>query len=179
MATLLHVRGRRRSDTAIAGAAAQAFAEADTWQVDVDGRTVKRRLNAAESPMAWLMRHKDANGLSFLSRAHLAALEKLRDDHAIGYTQPGLTSHWDGFGGGGRSGFRGSGDDPHVFRLAARQRAQAALACLEAPLRAVFERVCLGGTALGVIERGFKLPRRSAKHQVRAALDRLAKYYGY
>jgi hypothetical protein len=164
------------------GPAAQAFAAADTWQINSDGRNVKRRINTAESPMAWLMRHKDANGLSFLTRAHLAALEKLREDHAIGYAHSGLTSNWDGFGGGGRSGFRGdffSGDGPHIFRLAARTRAQEALACLGAPLRAVFERVCLEGTALGVIERGFKLPRRTAKHHVREALDRLAKYYGY
>ncbi len=161
------------------GLAAQTVREADAWQVDGSGRTVKRRLNTAESPMAWLMRHKDGSGLSFLSRSHLAALEKLREDHLIGYAQPGLTSNWDGFGGSGRSGFRSSGDDPHVFRLTARTRAQNALACLDAPLRAVFERVCLEGTALGVVERGFKLPRRSAKHHVRAALDRLAKYYGY
>jgi hypothetical protein len=178
METLLRARARRHVAGA-EGPAAQAFAETDSWQVDSNGRTVKRRLNTAESPMAWLMRHKDANGLSFLTRPHLAALEKLREDHVIGYAQTDLTSNWDGFGGGGRGGFHSSGDDPHVFRLAARTRAHNALACLDAPLRAVFERVCLEGTPLGVIERGFRLPRRSAKHQVRAALDRLAKYYGY
>ncbi|HVZ28820.1 MAG TPA: DUF6456 domain-containing protein [Asticcacaulis sp.] len=176
LGSLLRTQARR---LAAEGPAAQAFVATDAWQVDGNGRNVKRQVNTAESPIAWLMRHKDANGLSFLTRSHLAALEKLREDHLTGYAQAGLTSNWDGFGGGGRSGFRRSGDDPHVFRLAARSRAEAALNCLEAPLRAVFERVCLEGTALGVIERGFKLPRRSAKHHVRAALDRLARYYGY
>jgi len=127
--------------------------------------------------MAWLLRHKDAEGVPFLSRAHAAALEKLREDHLIGYAQPGLTSNWDLYGGGRGGGFRG--DDPTLYRLAARERCREALGCLDGPLRAIFERVCLDGTALSVAERGFGLPRRSGKHHIRAALDRLARHYGF
>ena len=146
------------------------------WQTDDKGLNVQRCVNRAESPMAWLMRHKDANGLPFLEKRHLAALEKLRDDHLVAYAQPGLTSNWQAFGAGGGKGWRG--EDPHLFRLHARQRCEAALLHL-GPLRAVFERVCLEGTALGVVERGFGLPRRTARTCVRAALDRLAAHYGY
>lgn len=157
-------------------AAAETVQVEDRWQTDEAGCNVKRSVNRAESPMAWLMRHKDRNGLAFLDRRHLAALEKLRDDHLTGYAQPGLTSNWQTYGTGGGHG--GRSDDPHVFRLHARRRCEEALAQL-GDLRAVFERVCLEGTALGVVERGFALPRRSAKHHVKAALDRLATYYGY
>lgn len=164
---------------AVTGPAAEASDIGDQWQTDEAGQTVKRQVNRAESPMVWLLRHKDENGLSFLTRRHALALEKLREDHLTGFAQPGLTSNWQGFGGGGGGGGRRGSDDPHVFRLAARQRCREALACLDVTLRAVFERVCLEGTALSVIERGFSLPRRSGKHYVRAALDRLAVYYGY
>lgn len=146
------------------------------WQTDEKGLNVKRNVNRAESPMAWLMRHKDENGLPFLEKRHLAALEKLRDDHAVAFAQPGLTSNWQAFGAGGGSGWRGQ--DPHGFRLDARRRCHEALSRL-GDYRAVFERVCLDGTALGVVERGLALPKRSAKACVRAALDRLAAYYGY
>jgi len=157
--------------------AAETVAPAESWQADEQGFNVKRTVNRAESPMAWLLRHKDAEGVPFLTRAHAAALEKLREDHLIGFAQPGLTSNWDLYGGGRGGGFRG--DDPALFRLAARDRCRAALGCLTGDLRAVFERVCLDGTAISVVERGFGLPRRSGKHHVRAALDRLARYYGF
>lgn len=158
-------------------AAAPKVEVEEVWQTDTDGHNVKRQINRMESPMAWLMRYKDKNSLAFLKKRHLAALDKLRDDHLTGYAQPGLTSNWNA-AGGGRGSFR-SGDDPHVFRLAARQRCREALATLSDELRVILERVCLEGTALGVVERGLQLPRRSAKHHVRAALDRLARYYGH
>ena len=149
---------------------------AEQWQTDERGLNVKRIVNRAESPMMWLMRHKDENGLAFLEKRHLAALEKLRDDHAAAFAQPGLTGNWQAFGAGGGGGWRGH--DPHAFRMDARRRCAEALERL-GDYRAVFERVCLEGTPLGVVERGFALPRRSAKHHVRTALDRLAAYYGY
>lgn len=163
--------------SATSGLAAETIDIAEQWQTDETGRNVRRSVNRAESPMAWLMRHKDGAGLSFLNRAHLLALDKLRDDHLTGFAQPGLTGNWQAFGTG--RGQAMGGDGPHVFRLAARQRCREALACLDGDLRAIFERVCLEGTSLGMIERGFRLPRRSGKHYVRAALDRLAQYYGY
>lgn len=181
MAALLRDRRlRMRHDGAyvpVRSPAAEAIDVAEQWQTDEEGRNVKRSVNRAESPVAFLLRHRCDNGLSFLTRAHALALEKLREDHLTGFSQPGLTFNWQAAGTGGGRG-RG-GDDPHLFRLAARRRCTEALACLEGDLRAIFERVCLEGTALSVIERGFRLPRRSAKHHVRAALDRLAKYYGY
>ncbi len=158
---------------------AQSRDIAGQWQTDERGFNVQRSVNRAESPMAWLMRHKDRNGLGFLEKRHLAALEALRDDHSTGFAQPGLTSNWQAYGAGGshRAEAR-RGGDLHAFRLDARRRCEEALARLGA-FRAVFERVCLEGTSLGVIERGFGLPRGTAKHQVKAALDRLAAYYGY
>ncbi len=178
---------RRRKPLARLGAADYVAAtrrlEAETrdvvpqWQTDDEGLNVRRSVNRAESPMAWLMRHKDENGLSFLDKRHLAALEALRDDHLTAHAQPGLTSNWQAFGAGGGRGWRG-GEDPHVFRLHAKRRCEAALACLGA-LRGLFERVCLDGTSLCVAERGFSLPRHTAKHRVREALDQLAVHYGY
>ncbi|MEI9904030.1 MAG: DUF6456 domain-containing protein [Asticcacaulis sp.] len=78
-----------------------------------------------------------------------------------------LTSNWQAYGAGGsRQTKARRGDDPHVFRLDARRRCEEALTRL-GPYRAVFERICLEGTALGVIERGFGLPKGAAKHHVK------------
>jgi DNA-directed RNA polymerase specialized sigma24 family protein len=150
---------------------------AEVWQVGDDGWE-RRSVNTAESPIAFLLRHADRDGLPFLQKRHVAALESLRDDHARGYAQAGLSSNWDRFGAGGRGGVRG-GDDASVARLHARDRCHRALACLDANLRIVIARVCLEGVTLGVIEKALRLPRRTAKDKVREGLDRLARFYGY
>jgi hypothetical protein len=146
------------------------------WQAGGDGWE-RRCVNTAESPIVFLLRHAGRDGLPFLQKRHVAALEALRDDHARGFSQSGLSSDWArlGAGGGGRRG----GDDVSVARLHARDRCHRALACLDADLRVVIARVCLEGTALGVIEKALRLPRRTAKHKVREGLDRLARFYGY
>lgn len=157
---------------------AQASREvAEVWQIDEDGWE-SRRLNRLESPIAFLLRHAGRDGLPFLHKRHIAALESLRDDHARGYAQSGLSSNWARFGAGG-GGKGGAGDDLTVARLHARDRCHRALACLDGELRMVIERVCLEGTALGVIEKNLRLPRRTAKDRVREGLDRLARFYGY
>jgi len=148
----------------------------DIWHVGGEGAE-RRHLNAAESPIACLLRHRSGDGLPFLEKRHVAALETLRDDHAQGYAQTGLTSNWSAFGAGG-GGMR-SGDGLPVHRLNARRRAQAALDCLDGALRLVIARACLEGTSLGVIEKCLRLPRRTAKDRVREGLDRLARFYGY
>ena len=150
---------------------------AEVWRIGHDGWE-PHCVNRAESPIAFLLRHADRDGLPFLHKRHVAALEALRDDHARGYAQVGLSSNWERFGAGGRGGARG-GDDASVARLHARDRCHKALACLDEDLRVVIARVCLEGTALGVIEKALRLPRRSAKDKVREGLDRLARFYGY
>ena len=156
----------------------ESRAPAEIWQVGEDGWE-QRCVNAAESPIAFLLRHADRDGLPFLQKRHVAALESLRDDHARGFAQGGLSSDWARYGaGGGRGGLR-AGDDAPVHRLHARERCRKALACLAGDLRAVIERVCLEGTALGVIEKNLRLPRRTARDKVREGLDRLARFYGY
>jgi DNA-directed RNA polymerase specialized sigma24 family protein len=176
--TALDLPLRRDGDLWTLDAGAQASRKiAEVWQVGDDGWE-RRSVNTAESPIAFLLRHADRDGLPFLQKRHVAALESLRDDHARGYAQAGLSSNWERYGAGGSGGAR-SGDGLSVARLHARDRCHRALACLDGDLRVVIARVCLEGVALGVIEKALRLPRRTAKDRVREGLDRLARFYGY
>jgi hypothetical protein len=128
-----------------------------------------------QSPFAYLFTHRDAAGMPFLTRLHFLALEQLRDDMDFGYAQTGLTINWQGFGGSRGARTMSQAEIP-LYRLKARERAQKALSAL-GPQRAVFERICLEGTAMNVVERGLNLGRGNAKSHLKDALNRLVAFY--
>src|SRR5690606_30216800 len=86
-----------------------------------------------------------------------------------------LTMRWDATPRG--TAARGPGEDPLLRGQAARARAEAALAAAGPGPRAVPERICLAGSALGEAERVMALPRGGARPLLKRALRRVAEVY--
>jgi DNA-directed RNA polymerase specialized sigma24 family protein len=140
-----------------------------------DGRFAPRRANLGESPIAWLLRRRDARGRPWLTPAEAAAAARLRDDHERCAVLGRLTMDWSGMP---RSGAGWSGVDPAERDRAAKQRVVDALASAGPGLREVLEQVVLRGSALEAAERVLDLPRRSGKTLLKLALHRLVEHYG-
>ena len=138
-----------------------------------DGRVARRAANLGESPIAWLARRRDAQGLPWLTPAEAAAGERLRDDVERAGVIGRLTMRWDAQP---RSG-GGVGIDPAERARAAKARVAAALEAAGPGLREVLERVCILGSALEAAERELSLPRRAGKTVLKLALQRLAAHY--
>ena len=137
------------------------FIEGEKSVAEAPGRTVTRRANLGESPIAWLARRKDSHGRPWLSPEEAAAGEKLRDDFHRAGTLGRLTMAWDA---GPRSkGGRGPGLEPAERSRAAKARVAAALEAVGPGLKEILEHVCLAGTALDAAERDLGLPRRAGK----------------
>ena len=140
------------------------------------GRTAMRRVNLGESPIVWLASRPGPDGRPFLSPAHVAAGERLRDDFNRAGGAGRLTMAWDA--GPRAAGGRAPGLDAAERTLHARAKVRAALEAAGPGLREVLERVCLQGSALEAAERDLGLPRRAGKAVLKLALDRLAAFYG-
>lgn len=139
------------------------------------GRMVRRRANLGESPIAWLARRKDADGLPWLTAVEVAAGEKLRLDFQRAGVIGRLTMDWQA---GPRSGAARAGLDPMERAQDAKRRIARALDYAGPGLREMLEHVCFRGTALEAAERDLGLTRRSGKVVLKLALQRLAKHYG-
>jgi len=142
---------------------------------DGDGRFAARPANLGESPLAWLVRRKDANGRPWLSAAQIAAAERLREDFHLAGQLGRLTMSWEA--APRARGGRGPGLEPAERTRAATDRLAAALDAMGPGLKEVVERVCLHQTSIEAAERGLDLPRRAGKAVLRLALDRLAAHY--
>lgn len=153
--------------------------EGERSVVDPDARPggalVRRRVNLGESPLEWLARHKDADGRPWLDAVEVRAGERLRDDFQSAGALGRLTMAWDA--GPRAKGGRAPGLDPAERARAAKGRIEAALAAVGPQGRGLVQHICLAGTALEAAERALGLPRRTGKHVLKAALDRLAQHY--
>jgi len=147
--------------------------------VDDDGTGARIRVNAAEHPLAWLIRRKAGDGQRMLNPAQIAAAERFSRDFQIASATPGLTRS---LALGTRvSGGGGNGDGPTRMldaALAARQRLAAARAAAGPELAAVLDEVCCHAQGLEAMEKRFNWPARSAKVVLRIALSALARHYG-
>jgi hypothetical protein len=134
-------------------------------------------LDADESPLAWLRRRKDVDGLPFLDDAAFAAGERLRAELTLAGMLPSVTARWDvGADGGGRIG-----SDPAAMTdamVAARQRVTKALKDVGEEFADLLIDVCGFLKGLEAVERERRWPPRSGKVVVRLALWRLAEHYG-
>lgn len=166
----------RRTDPAPAPPPGRpSVAETRTLIDDPDGGRALRRVNAGESPIAWLARRRDSAGAPWLTPAEAAAAERLREDFTAAGALARTTMCWDA--PPRARGGRGPGQDPLERRSLALERVRAALAEVGPGLSDVLWRVCLAGTALDAAERGLGLPRRSGKTLLKIALQRLAAHY--
>ncbi|MEJ2116477.1 MAG: DUF6456 domain-containing protein [Alphaproteobacteria bacterium] len=132
-----------------------------------------------ESPLAWLAKRKDKNGVPMLLPHQFEAGERLRADfHFAGLTAR-VTANWNPAASTKRTG--GGGNDLAALTdnvMAARQRVVRALAAVGPELSGVLVDVCCHLKGLEEAERAEKWPQRSGKVVLQIALTRLARHYG-
>ncbi len=141
---------------------------------DQDGWTLVH-LNTAESPLAQLVRRKDADGAAFLTEAEFDAGEKLRADYTMGQIMPRVGANWEAPISRSRRGAPAS--DLTDRALAARQRVEQAIEAVGPELSGVLIDVCCYLKGLGQVEHERRWPARSAKLILKSALARLARHY--
>lgn len=134
-------------------------------------------VNAAESPLALLMRHRAKNGRAFLTHGEFGAGERLRSDYTRGRIMPRMAANWEASVSAGRRGGDAGLADLADSTLAARQRVDRALAAVGPELSGVLVDVCCFLKGLELVERERGWPVRSAKVVLKTALGALSRHY--
>ncbi len=138
-------------------------------------------IDPAESPLAWLRRHKDKSGRPLISALQLEAGERLRSDLWKAEMTPRVTIDWNRIGGGGTgSGGRNASAPGVEMRDAAAnaaQRVRRALSALGPVSAGLLIDVCGHLVGLEEIERRRGWPLRSGKIALQIALSELARHY--
>ncbi len=138
--------------------------------VAAPGRTARPArsvtVNLAESPLGWLK----ARGL--VDDRRFEAGERLRGDWTVAGLGPRTTMRWDA--GAATTGER---LDPTLAQIAARRRADDALAAAGPGLSDVLWRIVCAGEGMETAERALGWPARSGRVVLLLALDRLADFY--
>lgn len=139
------------------------------------------RIDAAESPLSWMRRHKDRSGEPLISPMQFEAGERLRADLWRAGMSPRLTINWDriGDGGVGSAPARSSQFDGDRSEAAssAGERVRRALTAVGTVSAGLLIDVCGHLTGLEEIERRRGWPVRSGKVALQIALSELARHY--
>ncbi len=143
-----------------------------------NGDAIIVRVNNAESPLGWLVSHKDRTGKPLISHEQFAAGERMRRDFTLANLSPRVTAMWgmpiNHAGRGGRSGPASMNDT----MIAAKDRLWAAFDAVGPDLGGVLLQVCCHLNGLAEAEKELGWPARSGKVVLGIALDRLAVHYG-
>lgn len=135
-------------------------------------------VNDSESPLAWLRRRRDAQGVAYISEAEFAAGERLRIDFTLAQMTPRVTVNWSAAGSGSkRRGEAGGGVEMSDRAAAAGQRVRNALAAVGPEFAGILLDVCCFLKGLERVEREARWPQRSAKFYLQMALRSLARHY--
>ena len=135
-------------------------------------------VNASESPLGALWRHRDKTGARFLSGQEFNAGERLRADYTRAQIMPRLGVNWDIAGGTGKSSrdinsMAGLTDTA----LAARLRVEKAIEAVGPEFAGVLVDICCFLKGLETVERERAWPARSAKIMLKSALSALSRHY--
>jgi Domain of unknown function (DUF6456) len=136
---------------------------------DENGREHYVIVNDAESPLAWMCRHRMITAVQF------QAGERLRRDFTLAQLSPRLGVDWSLSAGRGTPG---PGAPMTDAVLAAKQRFTHALRAAGPGLADLLFDVCCHLRKVQACERDRAWPRSSAKVVLRIALDRLGVHYG-
>lgn len=140
-----------------------------------EGGAPALRRDAAESPLAWLARRRNAAGDRLLPAASFVAGERLRADFTRAGLSPRMSADWSGVP---RSGSGGAPAPEADATLAARQRLRRALDAAGADFAGLLLDVCCFLKPLDAVEKERRWPARSAKVVLGLGLARLAAHYG-
>ncbi|HWQ87960.1 DUF6456 domain-containing protein [Brevundimonas sp.] len=141
-----------------------------------DGAMIMRRANLGHSAIAWLARHRDPDGRSWLEPAEIAAADRLAREAEAALRGPSLTMRWDALPRSGAGGDAPGRAGPGVSALAAARRVETALAAC-GPARSMVEAVCIRASALQAAEQDLGLGRRRGKTLLKTGLAALAAHY--
>lgn len=128
-------------------------------------------MNAAESPLGWLL----SRGL--VSERQFEAGERLRWDWEQAQMEPSVTMQWDAPPAGKTPRGAPRGLLPSERQAAAKKRFEAAVEAVGPGLSDIAWRVVCAGEGMRDAERALGWPARAGKLVLALALDRLANFY--
>ncbi len=140
-----------------------------------DGRTVERRANLGQCPLAWLSRRSDSRGRPYLDAAERAAGERLRHDAEQALRGSSVTMRWDALPRA--SAGSATRAEPGAASLSASRRVATALAAVTPEARPLVERVYLAHSGLQLAEADLGLRRRQGHLLLKRGLADLARHY--